>query len=112
MTVRLFVGNIPYGVSEKTIRELFTQAGTVTSVFIAVDPLTGRPRGFAFVEMASEAEARGAVHRLHGHLLDGRPLRIELAEERERAPRVPAPYRGRARPGAPRRRRPERSPGR
>ncbi len=115
VAVRLFVGNVPYSASEQTLRDLFGQAGSVTSVFVPTDRLTGRPRGFAFVEMRGEAEAREAVRRFDGYALDARRLRVSPAEEREARrpsfPRYGEPVGGRGRPGE-RRRRPERSPGR
>ena len=111
MVARLFVGNLPYSATEQTLRELFGEVGTVREVVLPTDRETGRPRGFAFVEMATEAEATAAIHRFEGHVLDGRRLRVNRAEERaERPPRF-APYRGRERPvrlGG----RPERKPGR
>lgn len=111
MVARLFVGNLPYSATEQTLRELFGEVGTVREVVLPTDRETGRPRGFGFVEMATEAEATAAIHRFEGHALDGRRLRVNRAEERaERGPRFP-PYRGPVRPvrmGG----RPERKPGR
>ena len=115
VAARLFVGNLPYSASEQTLRDLFGQAGSVTSVFVPKDRLTGRPRGFAFVDMGSEAGAREAVRRFDGYALDARRLRVSPAQEREaRRPSFPGyrePVGGRGRPGG-RPRRPERSPGR
>jgi len=115
MVARLYVGNLPYTATEETLRRLFGQTGTVGAVVLPTDRLTGRPRGFGFVDMASEAEAREAVRRFDGHLLEGRRLRVNRAEERtERRPpfrRGPEPaLRGErpARAGG----RPERKPGR
>jgi RNA recognition motif-containing protein len=85
------------------------------AVFVPTDRTTGRSRGFAIVEVSSEAEAREIILRLNGYMLDGRRLRVELASERpaerEYRPRYGAPFARRGRP-EPRRRRPERSPGR
>ena len=111
MPVRLYVGNLPYSATEETLRKLFAEAGTVRAVVLPADRLTGRPRGFGFVELDSEAEAREAIRRFDGHLLDGRRLRVNRAEERveRRPPFRPGPERvpqGRGRG------RPERSPGR
>ncbi len=115
MPVRVFVGNLPYSATEETLRRLFGEVGTVRAVVLPTDRLTGRGRGFAFVEMASEAEAREVIGRFDGRVLDGRRLRVNPAEERmERRPpfrRQPAPaLRGErpARAGG----RPERKPGR
>ncbi len=61
METKLYVGNLPYSTTEDELRELFTQAGTVTSVSLIMDRMTGSPKGFAFVEMGSPAEAEKAV---------------------------------------------------
>lgn len=82
----LYVGNLPFSATEAEIRSLFEQHGSVDSVKIINDRETGRPRGFAFVDMAS-AEAAAAIAALNGHEMNGRPLRIN--EARERAPRPP-----------------------
>lgn len=82
----LYVGNLPFSATEAEIRSLFEQHGSVDSVKIINDRETGRPRGFAFVDMAS-AEAAAAIAALNGQEMNGRPLRIN--EARERAPRPP-----------------------
>lgn len=82
----LYVGNLPFSATETEIRSLFEQHGTVESVKIINDRETGRPRGFAFVDMPG-AEAAAAIEALNGQELNGRPLRIN--EARERAPRAP-----------------------
>ena len=83
MATRLYVGNLPYSVSENELRRLFSQAGTVDSVTMPLDRQTGRPRGFAFVQMANGDEANSAIQMLNGYVLDGRPLRVNIAQERE-----------------------------
>jgi RNA recognition motif-containing protein len=85
MAVSLFVGNLPYSASERTLTELFSQVGTVVEVRLPTERDSGRPRGFGFVEMASEQEAQEAIRRFDGYLVDGRTIRVNLAEER--APR-------------------------
>lgn len=86
MGKRLYVGNIPYQTSEEQLRTLFEEGGgQVTEVKIVTDRETGRPRGFAFVELASDAEAEAAVGALNGKAFGGRPLTV--SEARERAPR-------------------------
>lgn len=80
---RLYVGNLPYSVSEGELRQLFSQAGTVESITMPTERETGRPRGFAFVEMATPAEAENAIRMFNGYVLDGRSLRINVAKERE-----------------------------
>ncbi|MBL8785249.1 MAG: RNA-binding protein [Deltaproteobacteria bacterium] len=87
MSVRLFVGNLSYDTSEADLRELFSQAGAVTQVRIPVDRETGRPRGFAFVDLAERAEAEEAIRRFHQQTLLGRTLAVSEAVAREDAPR-------------------------
>jgi RNA recognition motif-containing protein len=82
----LYVGNLPFSATEAEIRSLFEQHGSVDSVKIINDRETGRPRGFAFVDMPG-AEAAAAIAALNGQEMNGRPLRIN--EARERAPRPP-----------------------
>ncbi|MGH2458540.1 MAG: RNA recognition motif domain-containing protein [Chloroflexota bacterium] len=83
MATRLYVGNLPYSVSETELRRLFSQTGTVESVTMPLDRQTGRPRGFAFVQMANGDEANAAIQMFNGYVLDGRPLRVNIAQERE-----------------------------
>jgi len=79
---RLFVGNLPYAVTELELRDIFGAHGTVTEAKIVTDRDTGRPRGFGFVEMSSEAEAKKAMEELNGRDVQGRPLAVREAEER------------------------------
>ena len=80
---RLFVGNLSYDTTEDGLRDAFASNGrTVTDVHVAVDRDTGRPRGFAFVEMSTDEEARAAIEEMDGTNLDGRPLRVNEARER------------------------------
>jgi len=83
MDSRLHVGNLPYSVTEEELRQLFSQAGTVRSVSLPIDRLTGRPRGFAFVEMERSSDAQEAIRKFDGYSLDNRSLRVEMAKERE-----------------------------
>jgi cold-inducible RNA-binding protein len=82
MSKRLYVGNLSYDTTEMTLRDLFGQAGTVAEVKVMLDRETGRPRGFAFVEMSSETEASAAVAQFNSRELDGRELKVDLAAER------------------------------
>ena len=83
---RLYVGNLSYNVTEAELREVFAEGGkNVTEVKVVLDRDTGRPRGFAFVEMGSDAEAAQAIHALSGREIQGRP--ISVSEARERAAR-------------------------
>ncbi|HET8938089.1 MAG TPA: RNA-binding protein [Polyangiales bacterium] len=80
---RLYVGNLSFQATEDTLREAFASCGEVTDVHIVQDRDTGRSRGFAFVTMSTDAEARAAIEKLDGTSLDGRALRVNEAEERQ-----------------------------
>ena len=83
MGKRLYVGNLPYQAEEEQLRALFAQDGRqVEEVKIVTDRETGRPRGFAFVEMASDDQAEAAVSALNGKPFGGRPLTVSEARER------------------------------
>lgn len=82
MGTRLYVGNLSFSATEDELREHFSQAGIPGSVAIVKDRATGRSRGFAFVEMGSEGEARKAIDDLDGKDFKGRPLRIDEARSR------------------------------
>ncbi|HEB51641.1 MAG TPA: RNA-binding protein [bacterium] len=89
MSTRLYVGNLSFNSTEDAITRAFEQdSRSVQSVSVVTDRETGRPRGFAFVEMATEADARAAIEALDGTELDGRTLRVN--EARERQPRSDA----------------------
>ncbi len=85
MNKRLYVGNLPFNISQDEVRELFAQHGTVHRVDLIMDRQTGRPRGFGFVEMDGEA-ATAAIGALDGADFGGRDLRVNEARERERRP--------------------------
>jgi RNA recognition motif-containing protein len=86
MGKRLYVGNLSYNVTEGELREVFAEGGrNVVEVKVVMDRDTGRPRGFAFVEMGTDDEANGAISSLSGREIQGRP--INVSEARERAPR-------------------------
>jgi RNA recognition motif-containing protein len=80
----IYVGNIPFNAREDELEELFAEHGTVTSVKVITDRETGRPRGFAFVEMEDDAAADNAIRSLDGRDFGGRPLRVNEARERAR----------------------------
>src|SRR4051794_4045691 len=87
MGTRLYVGNLSYNVTEGELRDAFAEGGrNVVEVKIVMDRDTGRPRGFAFVEMGSDDEANGAISSLSGREIQGRP--INVSEARARAPRT------------------------
>lgn len=79
---RLYVGNLSFNTTRETLENAFATAGDVSEVAIPTDRETGRPRGFAFVTMGSAAAAAGAIEQLNGAMLDGRPLRVNEAQER------------------------------
>jgi len=82
---KLYVGNLPYSITESALRDLFAQAGEVSAVSIITDRNTGRAKGFAFVEMAAEDAAQKAITQLNGQTIDERA--ITVAEARPQAPR-------------------------
>jgi len=79
MSRKLYVGNLPYQTDERELQQLFGEFGAVESVRIMRDMATGRARGFAFVEMATDEEAQAAAARMNGHQLDGRTLAVNEA---------------------------------
>lgn len=83
MSNRIFVGNLSWNVTQEQMKELFSQAGTVASVFIPMDRESNHPRGFAFVEMASDDEAAKAISMFNGYELEGRALACDEAKPRE-----------------------------
>jgi len=80
MNTKLYVGNLPYSVTESALRELFAPAGEIVSVAVITDRDTGRPRGFAFVEMADAASAQKAITLVNGKTLDDRQLTVNEAK--------------------------------
>ena len=83
MGSKLYVGNISFKMNEGDLEELFKQYGDVKSAKIITDRETGRSRGFAFVEMASDDEAQAAIDALDGKDNNGRNIRVNIAKERE-----------------------------
>ncbi len=83
MATKVFVGNLPFNTTQEELEEVFGQSGSVTSVNIITDKFTGRSRGFGFVEMGSEEDARAAIENLHEHELHGRPLTVNEAKPQQ-----------------------------
>ena len=83
MSAKLYVGNLSFQTTSGDLEQLFVGAGTVESVNVITDRDTGRSRGFAFVEMASQAEAEEAIKQLNGKEIDGRALTVNTARPRE-----------------------------
>jgi len=80
---KLYVGNLPFTTTEADLRRLFEQHGAVDSVAVITDRETGRPRGFAFVEMSDANGAAAAMQVLDGRQLEGRAIRVSEAQERQ-----------------------------
>ena len=82
MAKNLYVGNLSYDTTEDTLRTLFGEYGEIESVRVITDRYTGRPRGFAFVEMAAEETAQAAIEALNGKMVDGREIKVDNAKPR------------------------------
>lgn len=91
MAKKLYVGGLSYGTTQDGLKEAFSKAGMVSSTTIIIDKMTGKSRGFGFVEMPNDAEADAAVNMFHGQQLDGRTLTVN--EARPMAPRTDRPMR-------------------
>jgi cold-inducible RNA-binding protein len=91
-TARLYVGNLSYGTTKETLEKAFSEHGEVTGVNIITDRQTGRPKGFAFVEMGSPEAADAAKTALNGTEIDGRAINVDNAREQE--PRRPGGFGG------------------
>lgn len=83
MGSRLYIGNLSFHATSDSIRAAFAEHGEVTDVHVVMDRETGRSRGFAFVTMGTDQAAQSAIASMNGALLDGRPLRVNEAEERD-----------------------------
>ena len=83
MSTKLYVGNLAFQTTSQELQAMFAQAGTVQSASVVEDRDTGRSRGFAFVEMSSNAEAAAAIDQFNGKELSGRPLKVNEAKPRE-----------------------------
>jgi RNA recognition motif-containing protein len=87
METKLYVGNLSYETTEEGLRALLGQAGTVAAVDMIKDRDTGRPKGFAFVTMGSQAEAEKAISMFNETTLDDRAIKVNIARPREERPR-------------------------
>lgn len=79
MAKKLYVGGLPYSTTEDALRDLFSQAGTVDSATIIIDKMSGRSKGFGFVEMSSDEEAHSAIDMFNGKDFEGRKLMVDEA---------------------------------
>ena len=84
MSIKLYVGNLSYEMTEEQLNTLFSEAGEVTSAKIITDRQTGQPRGFGFVEMETKMEGEKAISMLNGRDLDGRPLTVNEAKPQQK----------------------------
>ncbi len=86
MAKKLYVGGLPYSTTEDALKEMFAQAGTVASAMIIIDKMSGRSKGFGFVEMSTDEEAAKGIEMLNGKELEGRTLTVAEARPMEARP--------------------------
>jgi cold-inducible RNA-binding protein len=86
MNNKLFVGNLAYSITDATLTNLFVTYGEVVSCKIATDRETGRPRGFGFVEMETQAAAEAAIKGLDGHEVEGRAISVNVSQPKSSRP--------------------------
>lgn len=84
MSVKLFVGNLSYEMTEEQLKTLFSEAGAVASAKIITDRHTGQPRGFGFVEMETKMDGQKAISMLNGRNIDGRALAVNEAKPQQK----------------------------
>jgi RNA recognition motif-containing protein len=89
MAAKVYVGNLSYGTAADALESMFAEFGEVESVNVITDRYTGRPKGFAFVEMTTQEEAQAAIAALNGKMVDDREIRVELAKPRAEGDRRP-----------------------
>ena len=85
----IYVGNLAYATRDESLRAAFAAHGEVTSAHVVTDRMTGRSKGFGFVEMPNAEEGTAAIAALNGSELDGRPIRVNESQPREERPRPP-----------------------
>jgi RNA recognition motif-containing protein len=86
MAKKLYVGGLSYSTTESALRDAFAKAGSVVSSAVIMDPMSGRSKGFGFVEMSTDEEAQAAINMFNGQELDGRTLTVNEARPREERP--------------------------
>jgi len=86
MEAKLYVGNLPYNTQDADLQTLFSQAGTVKSAQVIKDRVSGRSKGFGFVEMSTPEEAQSAISKFNGQDFNGRALTVNIARPREERP--------------------------
>ena len=87
MAKKLYVGGLSYNTTQETLKDTFSQAGTVESAVVITDKMSGRSKGFGFVEMSTEEEAQKAIEMFNGKDLDGRNVTVNEARPMEERPR-------------------------
>ncbi|MEX1063959.1 MAG: RNA-binding protein [Candidatus Paceibacterota bacterium] len=88
MATKLYIGGLPYETTDERLKEVFSQAGEVTSANVIIDKMSGRSRGFGFVEMSNDEDAAKAIEMFNGNDFDGRNIVVNEARPMEpRAPR-------------------------
>ncbi|NLE29296.1 MAG: RNA-binding protein [Phycisphaerae bacterium] len=85
--MKIYVGNLPYDTTDEQLHELFSEFGQILSTAVIMDRVSGRSRGFGFVEMANDAEAENAIEVLHQKDFNGRALTVNKAQPKENRPR-------------------------
>jgi len=88
MSKKLYVGGLPYATTDEALKDLFAEAGNVDSAIIIMDKMTGRSKGFGFVEMSTEDEAQNAVANMNGKEVGGRTIIVNEARPQEDRPRT------------------------
>ena len=87
MAKKLYVGGLPYATADAELKEAFSKAGTVTSAVVIMDKMTGRSKGFGFVEMSTDEEAQAAIEMFNGKDFGGRSITVNEARPLEDRPR-------------------------
>lgn len=99
MAMRLYVGNLPYSVTQQKLEEMFSPFGTIVSATVISDKFSGRSKGFGFVEFESDDSAKEAIAKLDGVEVDGRALRVNEAKPKEEGAPRSGGFGGGRRPG-------------
>ena len=87
MATKLYVGGLPYATTDDRLKEVFSEAGEVVSASVIIDRMSGRSKGFGFVEMSTDEEAQAAIAKFDGQEMDGRSIKVNEARPREERPR-------------------------
>jgi RNA recognition motif-containing protein len=99
MSKKLYIGNLPYSITETALREMFTPLGEVSSVSVITDRNTGQPKGFAFIEMADDVAAKQAISQINGKTFDNRSITVAEARPQEARAGAGGGFRGGSRSG-------------